>query len=39
MINKILAAYDGSAPADKAYRFALDLAKRYGADLLAACRT
>ena len=34
MINKILAAYDGSAPAAKAYRFALDLAKRYGADLL-----
>lgn len=34
MITKILAAYDGSEPAGKAYRFALDLAKRYGADLL-----
>jgi len=27
MINKILAAYDGSAPAAKAYRFALGLGK------------
>ncbi len=35
MITKILAAYDGSEPAGHAYRFALDLAKRYGADLLA----
>ena len=26
-------AYDGSAPADKAYAFALDLAKKYGADM------
>lgn len=34
MIKKILAGYDGSEPADKAYRFALDLAKRYGAALL-----
>jgi len=34
MITKILAAYDGSEPAGHAYRFALDLAKRYGADLL-----
>jgi nucleotide-binding universal stress UspA family protein len=34
MITKILAAYDGSEPAGHAYRFALDLAKCYGADLL-----
>jgi nucleotide-binding universal stress UspA family protein len=34
MITKILAAYDGSEPAGHAYRFALDLAKRYGAELL-----
>jgi nucleotide-binding universal stress UspA family protein len=34
MITKILAAYDGSEPAGHAYRLALDLAKRYGADLL-----
>jgi nucleotide-binding universal stress UspA family protein len=34
MITKILAAYDGSEPAGHAYRFALHLAKRYGADLL-----
>lgn len=34
MVTKILAAYDGSEPAGLAYRFALDLAKRYGADLL-----
>jgi nucleotide-binding universal stress UspA family protein len=34
MITKILAAYDGSEPGGHAYRFALDLAKRYGADLL-----
>ncbi|OOO01877.1 MAG: hypothetical protein USCGTAYLOR_01889 [Chromatiales bacterium USCg_Taylor] len=34
MITKILAAYDGSEPAGHAYRFALDLAKHYGAELL-----
>ena len=34
MITKILAAYDGSEPAGHAYRFALDLAMRYGAELL-----
>jgi nucleotide-binding universal stress UspA family protein len=34
MITKILAAYDGSEPAGHAYRFSLDLARRYGADLL-----
>jgi len=33
MINRILLAYDGSAPADKAYSFALDIAKKYDADL------
>ncbi|HXZ95750.1 MAG TPA: universal stress protein [Burkholderiales bacterium] len=33
MIKRILMAYDGSAPADKAYAFALDLAKKYGADV------
>ena len=33
MIEKILAAYDGSEVADKAYAFALDLAKKYGAEL------
>jgi nucleotide-binding universal stress UspA family protein len=33
MIKKILAAYDGSEPAAKAYTHALDLAK-YAADLL-----
>lgn len=33
MIRKILAAYDGSESADKAYAYALDLAKRYNAEL------
>ena len=33
MITSILLAYDGSAPADKAYAFALDIAKKYDADL------
>ena len=33
MIKSILLAYDGSAPADKAYSFALDIAKKYDADL------
>jgi nucleotide-binding universal stress UspA family protein len=28
MIKKILAAYDGSEPAAKAYTYALDLAKK-----------
>ncbi|MDV7399414.1 universal stress protein, partial [Arthrospira platensis SPKY1] len=32
-IKKILLAYDGSEAADKAYRHALDLAGKYGADL------
>lgn len=34
MISKILLAYDGSEPASHAYRFALDLAKTYQAQLL-----
>jgi nucleotide-binding universal stress UspA family protein len=34
MIKKILAAYDGSESADKAYAYALDMTKKYGADLL-----
>jgi nucleotide-binding universal stress UspA family protein len=34
MPKKILLAYDGSEPADKAYVFALDLAQHYGAKLL-----
>jgi nucleotide-binding universal stress UspA family protein len=34
MIKKILAAYDGSELAVKAYTYALDLAKKYAADLL-----
>lgn len=34
MIRKILIAYDGSGPADKAYGFALDLARRYQASLI-----
>lgn len=34
MIRKILAAYDGSESADKAYAYALDMAKKYGAELL-----
>ena len=33
MIQRIMIAYDGSQSADKAYAFALDLAKKYGADL------
>ena len=33
MIKRILLAYDGSAPADKAYSFALDVARKYDADL------
>lgn len=33
MTQKILLAYDGSESADKAYRFALDLAQHYGAKL------
>lgn len=34
MMTKILAAYDGSESADKAYRLALDLARKYAAGLL-----
>lgn len=34
MIKRILVAYDGSQPADKAYALALDLAAKYSADLL-----
>lgn len=34
MIRKILAAYDGSESADKAYAYALDMAKKYEAELL-----
>lgn len=33
MIKKILLGYDGSAGADKALAFALDLAQRYAAEL------
>jgi nucleotide-binding universal stress UspA family protein len=33
MIKKILAAYDGSESADKAYAYALDMAKKYQAEL------
>ncbi len=33
MINKILLGYDGSASAQDAFAFALDLATRYGAEL------
>lgn len=33
MIHKILLGYDGSASADRAYLFAVDLSKRYGAEL------
>ena len=33
MIKKILLGYDGSASADKALAFALDLAKHYSAEL------
>ena len=32
-MKKILLAYDGSEAADKAYRHALDLADKYGAEL------
>jgi nucleotide-binding universal stress UspA family protein len=32
-MKKILLAYDGSEAADKAYRYALDLADKYGAEL------
>lgn len=34
MTQKILLAYDGSEPADKAYRFALDCAGHFGTRLL-----
>ncbi|MFT3803538.1 MAG: universal stress protein [Burkholderiaceae bacterium] len=33
MIHKILLGHDGSASADHAYDFAIDLARRYGAEL------
>lgn len=33
MIKRIVVAYDGSASADRAFAFALDLAGRYGAEL------
>jgi nucleotide-binding universal stress UspA family protein len=33
MISKLLLAYDGSDPARRAFDLALDLAKRYGAEL------
>ncbi|MFT3721791.1 universal stress protein [Pseudorhodoferax sp.] len=33
MIHRILLGHDGSASADQAYRFAVDLALRYGAEL------
>src|SRR3970040_2317954 len=33
MISRILVAYDGSDPANKAFSFALDLAKRYQASI------
>jgi len=33
MITKLLLAYDGSAAADEAFAFALDLAGRYGAEM------
>ena len=33
MIKRLLIAYDGSESADKAFDFALELAKRYGAEL------
>ena len=33
MIKRILLAFDGSEPANKAYAFALDIAKKYDADL------
>lgn len=34
MPTKILLAYDGSEPADKAYAFAIDFALHYGASLI-----
>ena len=33
MISRILVAYDGSDPANKAFSFALDLAKKYQASI------
>jgi nucleotide-binding universal stress UspA family protein len=33
MISRILVAYDGSDPANKAFSFALDLAKKYEASI------
>lgn len=33
MISRILVAYDGSEPANKAFSFALDLAKKYQASI------
>jgi nucleotide-binding universal stress UspA family protein len=33
MINKILVAYDGSDPADKAFDYALEFAQRFSAEL------
>ena len=33
MIQKILIAYDGSEPANKAFAYALELAQRFGAQL------
>lgn len=33
MIHKLLVAFDGSAPAQAAFDFALDLAGKYGAEL------
>jgi nucleotide-binding universal stress UspA family protein len=33
MISRILVAYDGSDPADKAFAFAVDLAKKYRASI------
>lgn len=33
MISRILVAYDGSGPANKAFSFALDLAKKYRASI------
>jgi nucleotide-binding universal stress UspA family protein len=33
MFRKILVAYDGSAPAHKAYEVALDMASKYGAEI------
>ncbi|MBI2302936.1 MAG: universal stress protein [Armatimonadetes bacterium] len=34
MLNRILCAYDGSAPAEKAFAFAVELAERFEAELL-----